>query len=94
MSPFATLLERYRERAGIGINALARASHVDPSYVSKLASGDRHDPTAAVVVALARSLALDARDRDRLLIVAGHAPDWMQQLARTSRITPRWKHYD
>src|SRR5436190_1717409 len=71
---FATLLRRFRERAGLSCNELARAVGVDPSYISRLERSEREPPRRRVVAGLASALQLDLDDQDRLLVSAGYAP--------------------
>jgi transcriptional regulator with XRE-family HTH domain len=71
---FAALLRRYRERADLSCNELARAVGVDPSYISRLERGEREPPRRRVVDGLAAALRLDLVDQDCLLVSAGYAP--------------------
>jgi transcriptional regulator with XRE-family HTH domain len=71
---FAALLRRYRERADLSCNELARAVGVDPSYISRLERNEREPPRRRVVDGLAAALRLDLVDQDRLLVSAGYAP--------------------
>jgi transcriptional regulator with XRE-family HTH domain len=71
---FGSLLRRYRDRAGMSCNELARAVAVDPSYISRLERGEREPPRRPVVERLASSLQLGLEDQDRLLVTAGYAP--------------------
>ena len=71
---FAGLLRRYRDRAELSCNELARAVAVDPSYISRLARGERGPPRRPVVERVAEALNLPLEDQDRLLVSAGYAP--------------------
>ena len=71
---FATLLRRFRDRAGLSCNELARAVGVDPSYISRLERSEREPPRRRVVEGLAVALQLGLEDQDRLLVSAGYAP--------------------
>jgi transcriptional regulator with XRE-family HTH domain len=71
---FAALLRRYRERADLSCNELARAVGVDPSYISRLERGEREPPRRRVVDGLSAALRLDLVDQDRILVSAGYAP--------------------
>ena len=79
---FAALLRRYRDRAGVSCNELARAVGVDPSYISRLERGEREPPRRRVVEALASALDLALDDQDRLLVSAGYAPATVAVLGR------------
>lgn len=73
-SSFAALLLRFRLRSGKSGSALARGANIDASYASRLERGEREPPRVEVVNALARELALDPDEWDRLLVSAGHPP--------------------
>ena len=79
---FATLLRRYRERAELSCNELARAVSVDPSYISRLERGEREPPRRRVVEALASALRLALDEQDCLLVSAGYAPATVAVLGR------------
>jgi transcriptional regulator with XRE-family HTH domain len=74
MEEFAALLTRWRERAGLSQNALARRMGVNPAYVNRLEHGGRGAGNRELVEAAARALGLDAPERDALLAAAGHWP--------------------
>ncbi len=79
---FATLLRRFRERADLSCNELARAVGVDPSYISRLERSEREPPRRRVVEGLASALQLSLEDQDRLLVSAGYAPATVALLGR------------
>jgi len=79
---FAALLRRYRDRAGLSCNELARAVGVDPSYISRLERGEREPPRRRVIERLAEVLKLPLEDQDRLLVSAGYAPATVAVLGR------------
>ncbi len=79
---FATLLRRFRERAGLSCNELARAVGVDPSYISRLERSEREPPRRRIVEGLASALELSLDDQDRLLVSAGYAPATVALLGR------------
>src|SRR5262245_60923850 len=83
---FGSLLARYRTRRGWSCNELARRVGVDPSYVSRLERGDRYPARREIVEQLAAALGLDTGERDRLLLVAGYAPEWAMRLAAVATI--------
>ena len=86
---FGVLLRRYRERAGLSQNALARQVEIDQSYVNRLERGDREPPTRPIVARLAEALGLAEADRQRFLLAAGHMPDWLLDLAPDDPTLPR-----
>ena len=80
------LLARYRRRAGLSQNALAKVAGRNPSAINRYESGERDRPERAAVDALAGALGLTERERDLLLVASGYAPGWaedrtVQQLA-------------
>ncbi len=79
---FSTLLRRYRDRAGMSCNELARAVGIDPSYVSRLERGEREPPRRPVVERVTEVLHLELEDQDRLLVSAGYAPATVAVLGR------------
>ena len=79
---FAALLRRYRDRAGLSCNELARAVGVDPSYISRLERGEREPPRRRVIERLAEAFKLPLEDQDRLLVSAGYAPATIAVLGR------------
>lgn len=57
---------------------------MDPSYCTRLESGEREPPRRHIVEALGQGLRLNALDRDRLLVAAGYTPrklDWSPSIA-------------
>ena len=77
---FGSTLRRYRLRAGVSQNALAKVVGINASYINRLESGEREAPTREVAHALARALALCPDEVDRLLFAAGHVPPSLQKL--------------
>ena len=77
MSAFGLTIDARRRAIGLSQNELAKAAGIDHTYVTHLIRG-RRSPQRPVVLALAAALRLDALETDRLLFVAGHAPecDW------------------
>ena len=80
MEEFAALLRRWRERAGLSQNALARRMGMNPAYVNRLEHGGRGAGNRELVEAVAAALALRAAERDALLAAAGHWPDALVEL--------------
>jgi transcriptional regulator with XRE-family HTH domain len=74
MDEFAELFGRWRERAGLSQNALARRMGVNPAYVNRLEHGGRGAGNRELVESAADALGLSADERDRLLGAAGHWP--------------------
>lgn len=77
---FGERLRRHREAAGLSQNALAREVKVDPSYINRLERAEREPPKRELVARLAEVLALSEAERQRLLLAAGHVPDWLLPL--------------
>jgi transcriptional regulator with XRE-family HTH domain len=77
---FGEQLRQYRERAGLSQNQLARQVEVDPSYINRLERSEREPPKRPLVARLADTLALSQPERQRLLLAAGHVPDWLLPL--------------
>jgi len=75
VSSFGALLSAYRRRADLSMNQLARASGVDPSYISRLESGQRAAPQAGVLGALMDALALETPARQELTLRAAGGED-------------------
>ena len=80
MVEFAALVQRWRERAGLSQNALARRMGVNPAYVNRLEHGGRGAGNRELIEAVAEALSLDAAERDTLLAAAGHWPAALEQL--------------
>ncbi|HEY7062334.1 MAG TPA: helix-turn-helix transcriptional regulator [Chloroflexota bacterium] len=74
MDEFARLFQRWRERAGLSQNALARRMGVNPAYVNRLEHGGRGAGNRELVEAAAAALGLTADERNALLGAAGHWP--------------------
>jgi transcriptional regulator with XRE-family HTH domain len=91
---FAGHLRRYRERAQLSCNELARAVGIDPSYVSRLERLERVPPRRTVVVALCAALHLSDEDQDTLLASAGYAPPWLGSVADLGRLRQIAQHLD
>ena len=67
------LLRRWRERRRLSQLALALDAGVSARHLSFVETG-RSRPSAAMVLNLAQQLEVPLRDRNRLLLAAGHAP--------------------
>ena len=80
MQDFGELARRWRERAGLSQNALARRMGVNPAYVNRLEHGGRGAGNRELVESLASALALSPAERDALLAAAGHWPASLQRL--------------
>lgn len=70
---FASVLRRFRERAGHSQSGLARLAKLDPSFVNRLESGQR-GAERAVAEALIAALELPSEEADRLLAAGGYLP--------------------
>jgi transcriptional regulator with XRE-family HTH domain len=68
---FGALLQRYRQRAGLAQNAVARITGINVGTVNRLERGQRLPATREQVLALARALALSTAETNRLLNAAG-----------------------
>ena len=62
-TPFAHLLEEYRQRAGLSLGQLAQAARLSRTYVYHLERGQRSHPSAHAARALARALELKGAER-------------------------------
>ncbi len=78
---FGERLQQHRKAKGLSQNALAREVKVDPSYINRLERGEREPPHRELVARLAEALGLADGERQRLLLAAGHVPDWLLPLA-------------
>ncbi|HWE61031.1 MAG TPA: helix-turn-helix transcriptional regulator [Chloroflexota bacterium] len=68
---FGTLLQRYRLRAGLAQNAVARVTGINVGTVNRLERDQRLPATRQQVLALASALALSVAETNRLLNAAG-----------------------
>lgn len=59
---FKDFLKNAREKAGLGINELSRASGVSAPYLSRLEKGERRPPMPDVLKKLAPHLKVDYND--------------------------------
>lgn len=59
---FKDFLKNAREKAGLGINELSRASGVSAPYLSRLEKGERRPPMPDVLKKLAPHLKVDYHD--------------------------------
>lgn len=71
---FRAALKDHREQRRWSQERLAAEADMDHSLVSRLESGQR-SATREAISKLARGLALNAEEKDRLLITAGFFPD-------------------
>jgi transcriptional regulator with XRE-family HTH domain len=77
---FAAALQEARTRRGLSKSALARLAGMDPSYLTRLESGDREPPRVIVMEALGRALALSVVEYNQFLVAAGYTPQAVLQL--------------
>jgi transcriptional regulator with XRE-family HTH domain len=75
MEDFSTLLERFRDRAGLSQSELARAAGISASYINRVEKEERQPPSRSVVLRIAKALGLDSAMTDTLLLAAGYAPE-------------------
>lgn len=85
---FSDALDSYRRRAGLSQNRLAHAAGLDPSYVSRLLTGDR-SPRRMTVAAFAGALMLSDEDRVVLFESAGFVAMPSGRRAEQPRATDR-----
>lgn len=73
---FGQMLARLRQAQRLSQNQLAQRAGLNHSYISRLESGDRGDPSRTVVEQFIGALGLDAegRDADELRMAAGFLP--------------------
>ena len=71
---FPLLLRELRESRHCSRNALAKVVGCDPSYLTRIESGDREPPRVHILDALARELRLTTNERNRFFLAAGYAP--------------------
>jgi len=73
---FGQMLSRLRQAQRLSQNQLAQRAGLNHSYISRLESGDRGDPSRTVVEQFVGALGLDAvgRDADELRMAAGFLP--------------------
>src|SRR3954452_23473908 len=76
-SRFGELLRDWRRRRRLSQLDLAYAAGVSPRHLSFIETG-RARPSAAVGVQRAEELDVPLRDRNALLLAAGHAPAYAQ----------------
>jgi transcriptional regulator with XRE-family HTH domain len=94
MTPFGTLLRRYRTRAVLSQSELARRAGVDVAYVNRLESGKASRdprtriarippplPSREIVLRLAAALALGRISADQFLIAADHCPEIVRRMS-------------
>ena len=77
---FASTLRRFRLRAGLSQNALAKTVGINASYINRLEHGEREAPTRDIAHAMAQALRLSTEEVDRLLFSADHVPPSLQKL--------------
>jgi transcriptional regulator with XRE-family HTH domain len=73
--PVGVLIRAWRERRNLSQQRLAEAAAVSTRHLSFLETG-RSSPSRAMVRGLAEQLELPLRERNRLLLAAGFAPDY------------------
>ena len=68
---FGSLLHRYRQRAGLAQNALARATGINVGTINRLERDQRLPASRQQVLALVAALQLSMAETNRLLDAAG-----------------------
>ncbi|NUP25552.1 MAG: helix-turn-helix transcriptional regulator [Nocardia sp.] len=76
--PVGVLLREWRRRRKISQLDLAIRADVSPRHISFVETG-RTIPSSAMVLRLAEHLSVPLRERNRLLVAAGHAPIYRQR---------------
>lgn len=71
MKDFSQVFAELIEEKHIAKKDLAQRANLTPGYISLLTSGKREEPSRGVVVALAKALELDAKERRRFFEAAG-----------------------
>ena len=77
---FGHAIRRRRESRKLGLRALARATSLSPSYLSRIERDHVPPPTVPVIARLAEALDADAED---LLAAAGIVPDRVLSFIRS-----------
>jgi transcriptional regulator with XRE-family HTH domain len=76
--PIGELLREWRHRSRLSQLDLAIQAEVSPRHISFVETG-RTIPSSAMVLHLAEQLRVPLRERNRLLVAAGHAPVFREQ---------------
>jgi transcriptional regulator with XRE-family HTH domain len=78
---FGAMLRRFRMRAGLSQNQLARRAGCDAAYVNRLERELVHGgtPSRRLVEAFAEAVDGSAADGERLLVAAGHCPSVIRE---------------
>lgn len=82
MPEFSLELKTARMSVGVSQSVLARRIDVDPSYISRLESGERQPASRDFVRKLAKALRVGVEQENDLLFAAGFAPVTPKQLRR------------
>jgi transcriptional regulator with XRE-family HTH domain len=77
VSAFGALLREWRDRHGMSQLELSTASGVSSRHISFIETG-RSQPSREMVLRLAETLTVPLRDRNSLLLAAGHAPAYRE----------------
>lgn len=67
---FGALLTAYRRRTDLSCGQLARAVHVDHSYITRIERGEREAPKPEILRLLMEALGLDTTERQHFALVA------------------------
>jgi transcriptional regulator with XRE-family HTH domain len=80
VSRLAPLVRRFRIRAALSQNELARRTGCDPGWINQIELRGRV-PSRKVVDDLGRALELAPVEHDRLLIAAGYCPEIVARMS-------------
>ncbi|MBR0684186.1 helix-turn-helix transcriptional regulator [Roseomonas eburnea] len=85
--PFGTLLRQWRQRRRLSQLDLALEAEVSQRHLSFVESG-RARPSREMVLRLAEHLSVPLRDRNLLLLAAGHAPAYGERALEDAALGP------
>ncbi|MBM2826244.1 MAG: Helix-turn-helix domain protein [Dehalococcoidia bacterium] len=74
MGNLGEMIKKYRERAGLSQNALARIVSVNPAYINRLEKRGQGAGNLTLVKGVAAAICQNAIERDIMLATAGHLP--------------------
>jgi transcriptional regulator with XRE-family HTH domain len=77
---FGSLVQQFREKAGIPQRELAQILGIDPTYLSKIEHDLRTPPERSIVLEIANALELREEQTDQLLTAAGYQPQTLFDL--------------
>lgn len=80
MPSLSDSIKRYRERASVSQNALARKIGVNPAYINRLEKWGKGTHNRNLIENVAAALNLSSFESDQLLAEAGHLPNALSKL--------------